>query len=200
MVTVAGRIEPLDTTEIARRPLAADDCALIVVDMQEKLLPPIFNKEQMVANSQLLIRLAQLLDIPVLLTTQYTKGLGPVIAEIAALVPGAAPIEKMEFSCFGNDAFCSAVKALPGQRNTLLFCGMEAHICVLQTALAALNNGYLAHVASDAIGSRAVWNWRVALDRMRSAGCVISSTEMMLYELMRRSGTPVFKQILAYLR
>jgi nicotinamidase-related amidase len=71
---------------------------------------------------------------------------------------------------------------------------------VLQTALAALNNGYLVHVASDAIGSRAEWNWRVALDRMRSAGCVISSTEMMMYELMRRSGTPVFKQILAYLR
>jgi nicotinamidase-related amidase len=77
---------------------------------------------------------------------------------------------------------------------------MEAHICVLQTALAALNNGYLAHIASDAIGSRAEWNWRVSLDRMRSAGCVISSTEMMMYELMRRSGTPVFKQILAYLR
>ncbi len=200
MVTVTGRIETLDATEIARRPLQADDCALIVVDIQEKLLPPIFNKEQMVGNTQLLIRLARLLDLHVLLTTQYSKGLGPVIAEIAALVPEAAPIEKMEFSCFGSDAFCSAVKALPGQRNTLLLCGMEAHICVLQTALAALNNGYLVHVASDAIGSRAEWNWHVALDRMRSAGCVISSTEMMLYELMRKSGTPVFKQILAYLR
>ncbi len=200
MVTTAGRIETLDATEIARCPLQADECALVVVDIQEKLLPPIFNKEQLVSNSQLLVRFAQILNMPVLLTTQYAKGLGPVIPEIASLVPGAAPIDKLEFSCFGKDAFCNAVKSLPGQRNTMLLCGMEAHICVLQTALAALNNGYLVHVASDAIGSRAEWNWRVALDRMRSAGCVISSTEMMMYELMRRSGTAEFKQILAYLR
>ncbi len=200
MVTTAGRIETLDATEIARRPLQADECALVVVDIQEKLLPPIFNKEQLVSNSQLLVRFAQIFNIPVLLTTQYTKGLGPVVAEIASLVPGTAPIDKMEFSCFGKDTFCNAVKSLPGQRNTMLLCGMETHICVLQTALAALNNGYLVHVASDAIGSRAIWNWRVGLDRMRSAGCVISSTEMMMYELMRRSGTDEFKQILAYLR
>lgn len=199
MVT-AGQVELQDAFEIARRMPQADECALLVVDMQEKLLPPIFNKEQLVANSQLLVRFAQIFNIPVLLTTQYTKGLGPVIAEIASLVPAAAAIEKMAFNCFGEDAFRHALKSLPGQRNTLLMCGMEAHICVLQTALDALNNGYLVHVASDAIGSRAEWNWHVALDRMRSAGCVISSTEMMLYELMRKSGTPVFKQILAYLR
>ena len=199
MVTV-GRIETRDATEIARRPIQVDECALVVVDIQEKLLPPIFNKEQMVSNSQLLIRFAQIFNIPVLLTTQYTKGLGPVIAEIASLVPGTAPIDKLEFSCFAKDTFCNAVKSLPGQRNTMLLCGMEAHICVLQTALDALNNGYLVHVASDAIGSRAVDNWRVGIDRMRSAGCVISSTEMMMYELMRRSGTAEFKEILVYLR
>jgi nicotinamidase-related amidase len=199
MVT-ANRIEIQDTTEIARRLLQADECALVVVDIQEKLLPPVFNKEQLVTNSQLLVRFAQIFNLPVLLTTQYAKGLGPVIPEIASLVPGAKVVEKLEFNCFGADAFCQAVKSLPGQRNTLLLCGMEAHICVLQTALDALNHGYLVHVASDAIGSRAEWNWRVALDRMRSAGCVISSTEMMMYELMRRSGTAEFKKVLAYLR
>ncbi len=199
MVTV-GRIEALDTTGIARRPLQVDECALVVVDIQEKLLPPIFNKEQLVSNSQLLVRFAQIFNIPVLLTTQYVKGLGPVVPEIASLVPGGAAIDKLEFDCFGKDAFSSAVKSLPGQRNTMLVCGMEAHICVLQTSLSALNHGYLLHVASDAVGSRAEWNWRVGLDRMRSAGCVISSTEMMMYELMRRSGTAEFKQMLEYLR
>ena len=199
MVT-AGQIELQDASEIARRMPQADECALIVVDIQEKLLPPIFNKEQLVANSQLLVRFAQIFNIPVLLTTQYAKGLGPVVPEIASLVPGAAAIEKVEFNCFGADAFRHALKSLPGQRNTLLVCGMEAHICVLQTVLDALNNGYLVHVASDAIGSRAEWNWRVGLDRMRSAGCVISSTEMMMYELMRRSGTAEFKKMLAYLK
>ena len=199
MVT-AGPIEMQDAFEIARRMPQADECALIVVDMQERLLPPIFKKEQLVANSQLLVRFAQIFNIPVLLTTQYTKGLGPVIPEIASLVPGAAAIEKMEFNCFGEDAFRHALKSLPGQRNTLLVCGMEAHICVLQTALDALNHGYLVHVASDAIGSRAEWNWRVGINRMRSAGCVISSTEMMMYEVMRRSGTAEFKKMLAYLK
>jgi nicotinamidase-related amidase len=89
---------------------------------------------------------------------------------------------------------------LPGHRNTLLVCGMEAHICVMQTVLGALNDGYLVHVATDAIGSRVRWNWDIGIDRMRSAGAVISTTEMMIYELLRSSGSPQFKQILPYLK
>ena len=77
---------------------------------------------------------------------------------------------------------------------------METHICMMQTALGALNTGYLVHVASDAVGSRSEWNWKVGLDRMRQAGAVISSTEMMLYELLRSSGTPAFKELLPYLK
>jgi len=199
MVT-AGRIEVQDASETARHLLQADECALIVVDIQEKLLAPIFNSEQLVRNAQLLVRCAQIYHVPVLLTTQYAKGLGPMVPEIASLVPEATPIDKLEFDCFRLDSFSSAVKSLPGQRNTLLLCGMEAHICVLQTALGALDNGYLVHVASDAIGSRTEWNWRMSHQRMRAAGCVISSTEMMMYELMRRSGTAEFKQMLTYLR
>jgi len=82
------------------------------------------------------------------------------------------------FSCFGSDVFCSLLKRLPGARNTLLLCGMESHICVMQTALGALRDGYLVHVASDAVSSRTKWNWKIGLERMRSAGAIISSTEM----------------------
>jgi nicotinamidase-related amidase len=92
------------------------------------------------------------------------------------------------------------LKRLPGRRNTILLCGMESHICVAQTALAALRQGYLVHVASDAVSSRTEWNWKIGLDRMRCAGAVISSTEMILYELLRSSGTDEFKKILGYLR
>jgi len=189
-----------DTTDIARRPLEADQCALLVVDIQEKLLPPIFNKDQLVRNSQLLLRLAKILSIPIMLTTQYSKGLGATVPEIASLLNGTQPIDKLEFGCFGSNLFRSALKALPGNRNTVLLCGMETHICVMQTALGALNEGYLVHVASDAVGSRAEWNWKIGLDRMRDAGAVISSTEMMMYELLRCSGTPQFKELLPYLR
>jgi nicotinamidase-related amidase len=189
-----------DYAELARRPLDADQCALIVVDIQQKLLPPIFQKEQLVRNAQLLIRAAGILRIPTLLSTQYAKGLGETTPEIASLLTGTQPVDKTQFSCFGSDVFCSLLKRLPGQRNTLLLCGMESHICVMQTALAGLREGYLVHVASDAVSSRTEWNWKIGLDRMRSAGAIISSTEMMIYELMRSSSSAAFKELLPYLK
>jgi len=202
MATTLGSVTQLttDSTEIARRSLEANQCALLVIDIQEKLLPPIFQKERMVKNSQLLIRLASILRIPAVMTVQYPKGLGNTVPEIASLLPGTEPIDKQMFSCFGSEVFCSLLKRLPGQRNTLLLCGMECHICVAQTALAALREGYIVHVASDAVSSRAEWNWKIGLERMRAAGAIISSTEMMIYELLRSSGAPAFKEMLPYLR
>jgi nicotinamidase-related amidase len=189
-----------DYAEIVRQPLVVDRCTLVVVDIQEKLLPPIFQKEQLVRNAQLLIRAVQILKIPVLISTQYAKGLGATVPEIASLLPQVDPIDKTLFSCLGSDAFCAAVKRLPGNRNTLLLCGMESHICVTQTALAALRDGYLVHVASDAVSSRTEWNWKIGLERMRAAGAVISSTEMMIYELMQSSSSAAFKELLPYLK
>ena len=119
--------------------------------------------------------------------------------ELRSLVPDTG-IDKQVFSCFGSDVFCSMLKRLPGRRNTLLLCGMESHICVAQTALNALREGYLVHVASDAVSSRSEWNWKIGLDRMRTAGAVISSTEMMIYELLRSSDSAAFKQMLPHLK
>jgi nicotinamidase-related amidase len=189
-----------DYAEMARRPLEAEHCALIVVDMQDKLLPPIWEKERLVRNVQLLIRLAGILKMPALVTTQYAKGLGNTVPEIASLLPGSPAIDKLMFSCFGSDVFCSLLKRLPGQRTTVLLCGMETHICVMQTALGALREGYLVHVASDAVSSRTELNWRIGLDRMRAAGAILSSTEMMIYELLRSSGAPAFRELLPYLK
>ena len=200
MVATIGNITQLDDyAQVARKALEVDQCALVVVDIQEKLLPPIFEKERLLRNSQLLIRLAHILNLPVLATTQYVKGLGSTVPEIASLLP-QAPIDKLEFSCFGSDRFCSQLKRLQGNRNTVLLCGMESHICVMQTALGALREGYLVHVASDAVSSRTEWNWRIGLGRMRAAGAIISSTEMMMYELLQRSGSAAFKELLPYLK
>ena len=189
-----------DYADIARRPLNPGECALVVIDIQDKLLPPIFEKERLVRNAQLLIRATGILKIPALVTTQYAKGLGVTVSEIASLLTGIEPFDKTLFSCFGSDLFCAALKRLPGNRNTLLVCGMESHICVSQTVLAALREGYLVHVASDAVSSRTKWNWKIGLDRMRAAGAVISSTEMMIYELMRSSSTAAFKELLPFLK
>jgi nicotinamidase-related amidase len=201
-MAMLGSITPpvTDYAEIARRPLDPAQCALIVIDIQEKLLPPIFQKEQLVRNSQLLIRLAGILKIPTVLTAQYPKGLGSTVPEVASLLPESQAIAKDIFSCFGSDVFCATLKRLPGNRNTMILCGMESHICVAQTALAALREGYLVHVASDAVGSRTEWNWKVGLERMRSAGAVISSTEMVIYEALRSSDTSAFKDMLKHLK
>jgi len=104
------------------------------------------------------------------------------------------------FSCFGSEAFCGLLKRLPGQRTTVLLCGMETHICVMQTALGALREGYLVHVAADAVSSRTELNWRLGLNRIQAAGAILSSTEMMIYELLRQSGAPAFKELLPFLK
>jgi len=193
---------PLDTvpySEAARRILRHEDCALAVIDIQEKLLPPIYEKERLVRNAQLLVRLANILSLPVIVSTQYEKGLGQTVAEIRSLLPDAKPVDKLEFGCFGNGEYCSQVGKL-ANRNTLLLCGMESHICVMQTALGALNQGLNVHVAADAVSSRTELNWKLGLNRMQAAGAVISSTEMMIYELLGKSGTPAFKEMLKYLK
>jgi nicotinamidase-related amidase len=190
----------IDSTEMARRALEPEQCALLIIDIQEKLLPPIWEKERLVRNAQLLTRLSGILKIPALVSTQYVRGLGDTVPEVASLVADSPTIDKLIFSCFGSDAFCNLLKRLPGQRTTVLLCGMETHICVMQTALAALREGYLVHVASDAVSSRTELNWRIGLERMRAAGAILSSTEMMIYELLRSSGAPAFKEMLPFLK
>jgi len=197
MVTIP--VEMPSYAEIARRPLRVEDCTLAVIDIQERLLPSIFEKERLVRNAQLLIRLANILSLPVIVSTQYSKGLGPTVAEITSLLPDAKPVDKLEFGCFGNAEYCSTVSTLAGRR-TLLLCGMESHICVMQTALGALNHGLNVHVAADAVSSRTELNWRLGLNRMQAAGAVLSSTEMMIYELLAKSGTAAFKEMLKHLK
>jgi len=196
---VTTPIENVSLNEAARRLLRPEECALAVIDIQEKLLPSIWEKERMVRNSQLLVRMASAMNLPVLVSTQYARGLGPTVSEIASLLPDCTVIDKLEFGCFGNGDYCAAIGKL-ADRNTLLLCGMETHICVTQTALGALNQGMNVHVAADAVSSRTELNWKLGLNRMQAAGAVISSTEMMVYELMGESGTATFKEMLKWIK
>jgi len=177
-----------------RRPRAG----LVVVDIQERLLPAIFEKERVVQNAIRLIQGATILHVPVLATEQYRKGLGPTAPEVAAVIPSFEPMEKVAFSACGAAGFASA---LEGKKvSDAIVCGIEAHVCVMQTCLDLLDQGLRVFVAADAVSSRTQENHRLGLDRMSAAGAIIVSTEMVLFELLGQAGTAEFKQILALVK
>ena len=172
---------------------------LVVIDLQERLLPAIAGAQAVLANTEKLLRLAKVMNLQTILTTQYRKGLGetvPAIAELAAV----DPIDKVSFGCMGDEGFCAALRQEIAPGETILLAGVEAHVCVLQTALGALQEGYRVHVAADATASRSEANAALGIERMRGAGAVISSTEMAVYELLGNSRRPEFKQMLPYLK
>jgi len=176
-----------------------DNTVLVVVDLQEKLTPAIDGIADVLGNTKKLLQLAKILPLKTLVTTQYRKGLGDTVSEITDLLE-ADPIDKICFGCLGDDIFTQQLADALPNGGTVLLCGVEAHICVNQTALGALAKGYSVHVASDAVGSRTSDNRRIGLQRMRDAGAVISSTEMAIYELLGDSRRPEFKQMLPYLK
>jgi nicotinamidase-related amidase len=168
------------------------------VDIQERLLPAIFERERVVQNAVRLIRGATVLGIPLFATEQYRKGLGGTVSAVASAMPGFAPMEKLAFSACGAAGFVSALKAK--KVSDVLLCGIEAHVCVSQTCLDLLREGFRVFVAADAVSSRTPENYRIGVERMREAGAVIVSTEMALFELLEKAGTEEFKQILALVR
>jgi nicotinamidase-related amidase len=166
----------------------------VVIDIQERLLPAIHEKERVVANTVRLVKGAVILGLPTVVTEQYRKGLGPTVPEVAAAVPGFAPMEKLAFSSCGAEGFVAVLEA-KGIRDVIL-CGIEAHVCVTQTCLDLLARGFRAFIVADALSSRTPENHRAGVERMRDAGAIIVSTEMILFELLGRAGTAEFKQIL----
>jgi nicotinamidase-related amidase len=183
----------------AQSMLQSQRTALLVVDLQQKLLPALHDKDRLLRSSLLLLRLAKTLDVPVVLTTQYAKGLGPTVPEVLALVPEVVPLDKLTFDCFRDAGFRARLGQLEG-RDQLVVCGAEAHICVAQTVLGALAESYQVHVVTDAVGSRTEANRQIGLYRMQQAGAIVSSAEMAIYELLGRSDIPAFKTMLPHLK
>jgi len=184
----------------AARILDPKTSAIVIIDPQTKLMPAIFEADRVTQKCVLLLRLGQILSIPAVLTTQYAQGLGPLVSDVACAAPGITPLDKTSFGCFGDEKFLAHLKKVAPGRDTLLVAGVESHVCVTQTVLGALNTCYVVHVARDATSSRTLENWKVGLNRMQQAGAVISSTEMMIYELLGKSGTAEFKAILPLLK
>ncbi|WP_455393207.1 isochorismatase family protein [[Eubacterium] cellulosolvens] len=171
------------------------DCVLVVIDVQDKLIPFIAHKEKMVDNIIKLIKFSQIIDIPVIVTEQ--EKLGDTVPEIKSLLPDIQTIRKFCYSCFSCDEFVTSLEKL--NKKILIITGMETHICVSQTAFHAMPD-FMVHIISDAVSSRFVENWTVGLERMRAGGAVISSTEMAIFELLRRAGTDEFRATLPLVR
>jgi len=169
----------------------ADDCVLAVVDVQERLLPHIHEGDAVVQNIVKVVKFARLLGIPILWAEQ--EKLGATAAPIRGELEGLEPFGKAEFGCLGCEGFRSRLASLG--RNTLVVCGIEAHICVAQTALQALTE-YRVHVVADAVGSRVPVNRELALERLRHAGATVTCVEMFFYEALRRAGTDLFRAVL----
>ncbi len=173
--------------------LNRDECLLLIVDVQERLFPHIDGSEALGESIRRAAKGAAILGLPIVVTEQYTKGLGPTIDLLRKELDSYSPIEKMSFSCMGEPAIVKVLKDL-GRRQVLLT-GIETHVCVYQTACDLLENGYEVSVVTDCVSSRTASNRELAIHRMERLGASLTSLEMALFELMRVSGTSEFKEI-----
>lgn len=172
--------------------------ALVVIDVQESLYPHIHDHELMLQNIVRLVRGARIIDVPVIATEQYTKGLGFTVAELRALFEPSLIFEKTYFSAFRHDDFANALREAAARN--LLFVGTESHVCVLQTALDALRRGFGTYIVADAVGSRRETDRHFALRRLEQAGAVLTTVESVAFELLDQSNTDLFRAALPLFR
>ncbi|KAF1054123.1 MAG: putative hydrolase YcaC [Stenotrophomonas maltophilia] len=166
--------------------------SLLIIDIQERLYPAIHDGPALLEHSRWLLEIARLLEVPALATEQYSKGLGPTLPALRERLDAAAILEKIAFSALGDPGLF----ALPGgERRQFVVCGTEAHVCVLQTVLGLLAADREVFVVEEAVGSRQPRDKALALERMRQAGAVIVSREMVAFEWLQRAGSECFRQI-----
>ena len=170
-----------------------DSACLLVVDVQERLAPAMAEPDTVVRNVAILMQAAARLGVPILASEQYPQGLGRTVPELRALAPATAFFSKIDFSC-ATDSGLRARIAEAGRKQVVI-CGIEAHVCVLQTALGLQQQDYEAFVVADAVSSRAPLSHETALQRLRDNGVELVTTEMVVFEWLGKAGTPEFKEL-----
>lgn len=173
-----------------------DRTSLVVIDMQERLMNamPELIRESVTKNAGILIESAKALGIPITVTEQYPKGLGPTVTEIKEAVGDEfKPIEKLVFSCGRSPEFKSELREM--NRQEVLICGIETHVCVLQTVIDLINDGYRVYIPADAVASRKELDWERGVSLIEKAGATVGTTETFLFQLLERAGTDEFKKI-----
>lgn len=174
------------------------DSALIVIDMQERLVPAMQAPARTIKNTRLLLQAAEKTGVPALLTEQYPQGLGHTIPQIVEAAGDSPILPKMHFSCMEDPGFLKAFKAL--DRPQAILVGMEAHICVVQTAASLVEEGYQVFVVSDATASRTIESEAACLARLNAGGVSIVTTEMVVFEWLGQAGTAAFKEMLPLIK
>lgn len=165
----------------------------IVIDIQERLVPVMEEKEVLIENCSILIKGLKQLGVPLIVTQQYTKGLGETVSEIKSLFENFKYFEKKDFSCYSEPEIVEAVNQTDAR--FVILCGIESHVCVLQTAVDIKDAGYIPVVVMDCVSSRFYDNIDLAAERFRYEGIMMSSYESLLFELTKSAGTPEFKEI-----
>ncbi len=178
--------------------LQVENAALVLVDVQTKLIGVMDEKEQLVSNLRKLIQGMRVLEIPILWNEQYPQGLGGTLPELAELLTENNPLDKVCFSCCQNESFVTSLHTIG--RPQLLVCGIEAHICVYQTARELQEQGYQVEVVADAVSSRSPLNKQIALKRFQQCNIALTSTEMALFELVKVAKGDQFRAISKLLR
>lgn len=182
-------------TKIPR--LKSTDILFIFIDLQKKLLNEIFAANKIIDNSRALLEVSELLDIPIIVTSQYRKGLGDLAEGIAEKVQGKV-IDKTTFSCTLDPAFTLELEKYPNR--SIVVTGIETHICVLQTALDLMEQGRSVAVVTDSVAARKEEDHHRGLNRMEKSGALMVTKEMLIYELLQRSDVPAFKKILPLIK
>jgi nicotinamidase-related amidase len=181
--------------------IARDQSSLLVVDVQEKLAPAVSGRERVIRNAAILMKGAAQLGVPVLVSEQYPRGLGHTVAELAGLAPADAILAKTHFSCAAAPEFRLRLEGLfASGRGQVVICGMETHVCVLQTALLMKEGGFAPVVVADAASSRTQANHEAGLARLVENGVEVATTEMVLFEWLRRAATHEFREILGLIK
>jgi len=165
----------------------------LIIDIQEKLFPHVNDHDKLLLNVKKLIAGLEALDIPVVTTQQYTKGLGPTLSEISSCFKNFRFHEKLSFSCCDDEEFMKALKPL--NKEYIIICGIETHVCVLQTAIDLIEEDYTPVIVEDCVGSRNENDKKIAIERMRQEGAIIVTYESILFELCRFAGNDQFKLI-----
>ncbi|MDO5715169.1 MAG: isochorismatase family protein [Tissierellia bacterium] len=173
--------------------LNREDALFLFVDIQDKLLVAIENAKEVEKNSKILAEVSTITEIPSLITLQYPKGLGPMTESVRQHIKDGIELEKIHFSSMEDDEIRKTLKE-KGKRQIIL-CGIEAHICIFQTARGLIENGYEVFLVSDAVGSRKQSNQKNALQMMGEMGCVITNTETILFDIAGVAGTEEFKKL-----
>ncbi len=170
-----------------------ENCLGLIIDVQERLFPHIYNGNELIKNITTLIQGLKILEVPISVTEQYKKGLGVTIPEISILINEFNPSEKTAFSCCDDKVFMNSLNN--GKTDTIILAGIEAHICVMQTAVDLMQNNFRPVVVEDCVASRNPENKRIAINRILQLGITVTSYESLLFELCRYAGNDTFKAI-----